>query len=273
MNMRLLGAPTMADVVPAMVDTSALYSPNLGPTMYHENCTSFSPCNRCIADSRRRENDACGSQGEVVSRCQGIYHFSHPMYPPSSIDTRMREQPLSICTAVTTNTALGDRLDIHAVGLLHCFYCSLLRLAGLDLLPGLPTSLALHRLNGSLYVSVCIIGASRRQSRGDTSCGRDMAQTSQGDSDIPERSNTSATMLKHLTKESRTHLDSTREVVARLALLDITSTYSASAPLAPDGVEARVTYRTSARRPSSEGPCQRSRRCRSCRQGGRGSRA
>lgn len=38
MNMRLLGAPTMADVVPSMVDTSALRSPDLGPTMYHENC-------------------------------------------------------------------------------------------------------------------------------------------------------------------------------------------------------------------------------------------
>jgi L-lactate dehydrogenase (cytochrome) len=38
MNMRLLGAPTMADVVPSMVDTSALYTPGIDGTMYHENC-------------------------------------------------------------------------------------------------------------------------------------------------------------------------------------------------------------------------------------------
>ncbi|ORY26168.1 FMN-dependent dehydrogenase-domain-containing protein [Naematelia encephala] len=40
MNMRLLGAPTMADVVPSMVDTSALHAPSGEVTMYDENCES-----------------------------------------------------------------------------------------------------------------------------------------------------------------------------------------------------------------------------------------
>ena len=38
MNMRLLGAPTIADVVPGMVDTSALGYSNGGLTMYDANC-------------------------------------------------------------------------------------------------------------------------------------------------------------------------------------------------------------------------------------------
>jgi L-lactate dehydrogenase (cytochrome) len=38
MNMRLLGAPTIHDVVPSMVDTSALHAPAVGGTMYQENC-------------------------------------------------------------------------------------------------------------------------------------------------------------------------------------------------------------------------------------------
>lgn len=38
MNMRLLGAPTMADVVPSMVDTSGLFGPQGSVTMYEENC-------------------------------------------------------------------------------------------------------------------------------------------------------------------------------------------------------------------------------------------
>lgn len=38
MNMRLLGAPTLADVVPSMVDTSALGYSNGGLTMYDANC-------------------------------------------------------------------------------------------------------------------------------------------------------------------------------------------------------------------------------------------
>lgn len=37
MNMRLIGAPTLADVVPTMVDTSALRYPTAGPTMYTTN--------------------------------------------------------------------------------------------------------------------------------------------------------------------------------------------------------------------------------------------
>jgi len=44
MNMRLLGAPTMADVVPSMVDTSALQAPNGDPTMYHANCELSKIC-------------------------------------------------------------------------------------------------------------------------------------------------------------------------------------------------------------------------------------
>lgn len=39
MNMRLLGAPTLADVVPAMVDTSALSYPAPGGTLFSANCT------------------------------------------------------------------------------------------------------------------------------------------------------------------------------------------------------------------------------------------
>jgi hypothetical protein len=38
MNMRLIGAPTLAHVNPSMVDTRALYAPNVGPTAYATNC-------------------------------------------------------------------------------------------------------------------------------------------------------------------------------------------------------------------------------------------
>lgn len=38
MNMRLIGAPTLADVVPSMVDTHALYTPGPEATMYDANC-------------------------------------------------------------------------------------------------------------------------------------------------------------------------------------------------------------------------------------------
>jgi len=37
MNMRLIGAPTLADVNPSMVDTRALTFPSPGPTMYATN--------------------------------------------------------------------------------------------------------------------------------------------------------------------------------------------------------------------------------------------
>ncbi len=40
MNMRLLGAPTIADVVPSMVDTSALNFSGGSGTMFEENCES-----------------------------------------------------------------------------------------------------------------------------------------------------------------------------------------------------------------------------------------
>lgn len=40
MGMKLLGAPTLADVVPAMVDVSALKAPHGAATMYEENCQS-----------------------------------------------------------------------------------------------------------------------------------------------------------------------------------------------------------------------------------------
>ncbi|CAD6585458.1 MAG: hypothetical protein TREMPRED_004152 [Tremellales sp. Tagirdzhanova-0007] len=43
MNMRLLGAPTIADVVPGMVDTSALGYSNGGLTMYDANYERMSP--------------------------------------------------------------------------------------------------------------------------------------------------------------------------------------------------------------------------------------
>ena len=43
MNMRLLGAPTIADVVPGMVDTSALGYSNGGLTMYDANCKCIGP--------------------------------------------------------------------------------------------------------------------------------------------------------------------------------------------------------------------------------------
>ncbi len=41
MNMRLLGAPTIADVVPSMVDISALGYSNGGLTMYDANCECY----------------------------------------------------------------------------------------------------------------------------------------------------------------------------------------------------------------------------------------
>lgn len=37
MNMRLIGAPTLTDVNPSMVDTSALRYPSVGATMYSTN--------------------------------------------------------------------------------------------------------------------------------------------------------------------------------------------------------------------------------------------
>ncbi|UOH84625.1 hypothetical protein LQV05_001433 [Cryptococcus neoformans] len=43
MNMRLLGAPTMADVVPSMVDTSGLFGPQGSVTMYEENYERMLP--------------------------------------------------------------------------------------------------------------------------------------------------------------------------------------------------------------------------------------
>ena len=43
MNMRLIGAKTIADVVPGMVDTSALGSTNGTVTMYDANCERPSP--------------------------------------------------------------------------------------------------------------------------------------------------------------------------------------------------------------------------------------
>jgi hypothetical protein len=43
MNMRLIGAPTMADVVPSMVDTHALFTPGPEATMYDANC-EFPSC-------------------------------------------------------------------------------------------------------------------------------------------------------------------------------------------------------------------------------------
>ncbi|GFZ46812.1 Cytochrome b2, mitochondrial [Saitozyma sp. JCM 24511] len=43
MNMRLLGAPTIHDVVPSMVDTSALHAPAVGGTMYQENYEQMMP--------------------------------------------------------------------------------------------------------------------------------------------------------------------------------------------------------------------------------------
>lgn len=40
MNMRLIGARSIAEVVPSMVDSSALSNPNGSITMYDENCES-----------------------------------------------------------------------------------------------------------------------------------------------------------------------------------------------------------------------------------------
>ncbi|WOO80654.1 Cytochrome b2, mitochondrial [Vanrija pseudolonga] len=43
MNMRLIGAPTLADVVPAMVDTSALPLPRVAPSVFESNYERMSP--------------------------------------------------------------------------------------------------------------------------------------------------------------------------------------------------------------------------------------
>ena len=70
MNMRLLGAPTIADVVPGMVDTSALGYSNGGLTMYDANCEY-----RCSVKEdalmirawrQRREDESGRSQGQAV---------------------------------------------------------------------------------------------------------------------------------------------------------------------------------------------------------------
>lgn len=44
MNMRLIGARSIAEVVPSMVDTSALQNPGGSVTMYEENCESRPGC-------------------------------------------------------------------------------------------------------------------------------------------------------------------------------------------------------------------------------------
>ena len=51
MSMKLLGTPTIADVVPSMVDTSALGYSNGGLTMYDANCRLMRLCAPTVADS------------------------------------------------------------------------------------------------------------------------------------------------------------------------------------------------------------------------------
>ena len=46
MNMRLIGAPTLKDVVPGMVDTSALNPGQAPDTQFDANCTSTLPPSR-----------------------------------------------------------------------------------------------------------------------------------------------------------------------------------------------------------------------------------
>jgi hypothetical protein len=46
MNMRLIGAPTLKDVVPGMVDTSALNPGQAPDTQFDANCTSSLPPSR-----------------------------------------------------------------------------------------------------------------------------------------------------------------------------------------------------------------------------------
>jgi L-lactate dehydrogenase (cytochrome) len=41
MNMKLIGAPTIADVVPSMVDTTALNGGHAPDTMFDANCESL----------------------------------------------------------------------------------------------------------------------------------------------------------------------------------------------------------------------------------------
>lgn len=42
MNMKLIGAPTIKDVVPGMVDTRSLNPGNAPDTMFEANCKSIS---------------------------------------------------------------------------------------------------------------------------------------------------------------------------------------------------------------------------------------
>lgn len=75
MNMRLIGARNMGEVVPGMVDTSALNSPGGNITMYDENCEYRGGLLRCSASwlMRRREDVAGGHQGQVVGNCTWMY--------------------------------------------------------------------------------------------------------------------------------------------------------------------------------------------------------
>jgi L-lactate dehydrogenase (cytochrome) len=50
MNMRLIGAPTLADVVPNMVDARGLYVPGPEQTMFDANCKSISNLSGVRAD-------------------------------------------------------------------------------------------------------------------------------------------------------------------------------------------------------------------------------
>lgn len=59
MNMRLVGAPTLADLVPSMVDTSGLHGPAGGVTMYDENCEYLDQNRGRTTLTYRTQTSAC----------------------------------------------------------------------------------------------------------------------------------------------------------------------------------------------------------------------
>lgn len=69
MNMKLIGAPTIKDVVPGMVDTRSLNPGNAPDTMFEANCKYciWQLCNiTSEADSYRRAYGPSWCQGQIV---------------------------------------------------------------------------------------------------------------------------------------------------------------------------------------------------------------
>lgn len=72
MNMRLLGAPTIADIGPDMVDATNIHQhivPVPSDRLYDANCESYFPLAYCFRSLTQRVSDE-GMQGAVLSEAK-----------------------------------------------------------------------------------------------------------------------------------------------------------------------------------------------------------